>query len=70
MSGLLRPGAFLLGLTLILCGALVFGIAFVLPEASTPEGTVANFELLGKIGGGMAGVGLAAMIVGLLRRRG
>jgi hypothetical protein len=69
-SRLFRPGPFLLGLTLILFGALVFGIAFVLPQASTPEGTAANFELLGQIGGGMGGVGLVAMVIGLLRNRG
>jgi hypothetical protein len=69
MSGLLKPGPFLMGLTLVFFGLCIFGLAFVLPEASTPEGTVANFELLGQIGGGMIGVGIVAMIVGVLRRK-
>ncbi len=69
MSGLLKPGPFLLGLTLVFFGLSAFGLAFALPEASTPEGTAANFRLLGQIGGGMIGVGIVAMIVGVLRRR-
>ena len=69
MSGLLKPGPFLLGLTLVFFGLCAFGLAFALPKASTPEGTVANFRLLGQIGGGMIGVGVVSMIVGVLRRR-
>jgi hypothetical protein len=69
MRDLLKPGPFLMGLTLVFFGLCAFGLAFALPEASTPEGTVANFELLGQIGGGMIGVGIVAMIVGVLRRK-
>ena len=69
MSGLLKPGPFLFGMILVFFGLCAFGLAFALPEASTPEGTVANFRLLGQIGGGMIGVGVVAMVVGLLRRK-
>jgi hypothetical protein len=69
MAGLLKPGPFLLGVTLVFFGLCAFGLAFALPEAATPEGTVANFRLLGQIGGGMIGVGIVAMVVGVLRRR-
>jgi len=68
-KGLFQPGAFLLGLALIVFGIGAFGLAFALPPATTPEGTIANFRLLGQIGGGMMGVGLVAMVVGYIQRR-
>ena len=67
--GLLRPGAFLLGMTLIIIGAMVFALIPALPAADLPGGTAANSQLLGAIGGAMIGVGLVAILIGLIRTR-
>jgi len=67
MGKLLMPGPFLGGLVLVGVGVVVFYIIPELPEAMTPEDTIANAELLGQIGGSVIGVGVFMMLFGLWR---
>lgn len=67
MRKLLMPGPFLGGLVAAGMGVVVFYIIPEMPEATTPEGTIANARLLGRIGGGMIGLGCVMMLFGLWR---
>ena len=67
MRKLLMPGPFLGGLVAAGLGVVVFYIIPEMPEARTPEDTIANARLLGQIGGGMIGLGGVMMLFGLWR---
>jgi hypothetical protein len=67
MGKLLMPGPFLGGLVATGLGVVVFYIIPEMPEAMTPEDTIANAQLLGRIGGGMIGLGVFMMLFGLWR---
>ncbi len=67
MRKLLMPGPFLAGLVAAGLGVVVFYVIPEMPAARTPEDTLANARLLGRIGGGMIGLGVVMMAFGLLR---
>jgi hypothetical protein len=66
-KGLFSRGPFLMGLTMLVFGALAFATPGFLPPAQNAEAAARVGEITGMVGGGLIGVGLVAMLFGLLR---
>lgn len=66
-KSLFSRGPFLMGLTLLVFGGLAFALPAFLPPAQSPESAAEIGRITGMIGGGLMGVGLVAMVFGLLR---
>ena len=67
--GLFKRVPFRLGLLLVVMGAGLFAAPFFPPASWPDEARARAFDMGGMIGGAMIGVGLVAMVVGLLRRK-
>lgn len=68
-KSLLSPGPFLLGLTMCIIGGVAFAAPFLVPAGQSAETMARIFEVAGMAGGALIGVGLVAMLIGLIRHR-
>jgi hypothetical protein len=68
-KSLFSRGPFLMGLTMVVIGVLGFGAAFLAPGGLPEETYRRIFEMAGLFGGAFVGLGLAFMVVGLIKRR-
>jgi hypothetical protein len=66
-KGLFSRGPFLMGLTMVVIGVLAFGAVFFVPAGQSTETMARIGEMAGLFGGAMIGVGLVAMVIGLIR---
>jgi hypothetical protein len=64
---LFSRGPFLMGLTMVVIGALAFGAIFLVPAGQSAETMARIGEMAGLFGGAMIGVGLVAMLIGFVR---
>lgn len=66
-KSLFSRGPFLMGLTLLVFGALAFAAPGFLPPAQNAEAAARIGEVTGMVGGALIGIGCVAMLFGLLR---
>jgi hypothetical protein len=66
-KGLFSRGPFLMGLMMVVIGVLAFGAIFLVPAGQSAETMARIGEMAGMFGGAMIGVGLVAMVIGLIR---
>lgn len=66
-KSLFSRGPFLMGLTMLVFGALAFAAPGFLPPAQNAEAATRIAEITGMVGGALVGIGLIAMLVGLMR---
>jgi hypothetical protein len=66
-KGLLSRGPFLMGLMMVVIGVLAFVAVFFVPAGQSAETMARIGEMAGMFGGAMIGVGLVAMVIGLIR---
>jgi hypothetical protein len=67
-KSLFSRGPFLMGLTMLVIGILILGLPFVAPGGYPPEFYERIGEMSGWAGGALIGVGLVAMVIGLIKR--
>jgi hypothetical protein len=66
-KNLFARGPFLMGLTMVIIGALAFGAVFMVPAGQSAETMTRIGEMAGMFGGAMIGVGLVSMLIGFIR---
>ncbi|MGL4321893.1 MAG: hypothetical protein ACRCS3_13620 [Paracoccaceae bacterium] len=68
-KSLFSRGPFLMGLTMVIIGGAAFVAPFLVPAGQSAETMSRIFEVAGMAGGALIGVGLVAMLIGLIRHR-